>query len=716
MPSSLFRVKYGLDVNGDIIITGNVDGVDVSAFKTDYDNHGHTFSEITNKNLADMDEKNYSSLVGKPTSLNNISTTEYSKLNGIENNADVTDSTNVNAAGAVMESDYNANTILVAVADNTPLPLIIGASTIVGRTGAGEIAALSAAEVRTIINVESGADVTDSSSVNAAGAVMETDFDAGTFLYASSDNTPTPQTAAQVRSILNVADGANAYIHPNHTGEVTSTNDGATVVSNNVIDANNLMGDSAALGDGINGYALVAGTVANRFAWHGFGAAADKGVVTSIDTSASLPTSNAVKTYVDNVISGLGNVLPPVADLTALKVLVVSTDMSDKDMILVESLGLYRYDEQATDTANDNTIIQPTAGGGRWFKISSTINEHANLDGIDKWGGISGNTYHVPNIDSNTAHFLRGDGTWATPPGTYTHPNHSGDVTSTGDGNTVIGNDKVTNAKLANMSNYTIKGRYTASTGDPEDLTATQVRTIINVADGANNYSHPTQSGISIDTANAEVLDILTVNTLGHVTAASKRTMTLANLGYTGATNANYYTHPNHSGDVTSVADGATTIVNGKITESKLQSVGGGTLSGGSSGKVLQWDTGGTFKWGTAADPVVVAYTYGDSNSFRSTSIGTSTTVINSFAKAASRSAEWLLSVNDIINSRYETLKIFVVHDGTNVYYNEFGNVSTSISPNVTFTVAVNGANIELSALGTSTNNTITGICNLIDT
>jgi hypothetical protein len=48
-----------------------------------------------------------------------------------------------------------------------------------------------------------------------------------------------------------------------------------------------------------------------------------------------------------------------------------------------------------------------------------------------------------------------------------------------------LGDDIVTNAKLANMATSTIKGRVTGSTGDPEDLTATQVRTLLNVADGA---------------------------------------------------------------------------------------------------------------------------------------------------------------------------------------------------------------------------------------
>ena len=77
----------------------------------------------------------------------------------------------------------------------------------------------------------------------------------------------------------------------------------------------------------------------------------------------------------------------------------------------------------------------------------------------------------------------------------YSHPNHTGDVTSTGDGATVIGANKVTNGMLAQVATGTIKGRLTASTGNVEDLTAANVRSIINVADGANNYSHPTGDG-----------------------------------------------------------------------------------------------------------------------------------------------------------------------------------------------------------------------------
>ena len=52
----------------------------------------------------------------------------------------------------------------------------------------------------------------------------------------------------------------------------------------------------------------------------------------------------------------------------------------------------------------------------------------------------------------------------------YTHPNHSGDVTSVGDGATTIANDAVTNAKMANMVANSLKGNATADSADPSDI------------------------------------------------------------------------------------------------------------------------------------------------------------------------------------------------------------------------------------------------------
>ena len=92
-------------------------------------------------------------------------------------------------------------------------------------------------------------------------------------------------------------------------------------------------------------------------------------------------------------------------------------------------------------------------------------------------------------------------------------------------------------------------------------------------------YSHPSHPGddAAVDTGaltGAVVISDLdfniTTDTLGHVTDANAsvatRTLTLANLGYTGATNANNYIHPNHTGQVTSTGDGATVVDRSAIT------------------------------------------------------------------------------------------------------------------------------------------------------
>lgn len=81
-----------------------------------------------------------------------------------------------------------------------------------------------------------------------------------------------------------------------------------------------------------------------------------------------------------------------------------------------------------------------------------------------------------------------------------------------------LGDDQVTYAKIQNVSaTNRILGRDSAGAGVIEEITPANLRTMINVADGANNYSHP-----------------------------------------------------NHSGDVTSTGDGATTITAGAVTTAKI--------------------------------------------------------------------------------------------------------------------------------------------------
>ena len=75
---------------------------------------------------------------------------DHSKLDAIEASADVTDATNVAAADAVMEADFNAQTILRAITNDTPTALTVGEQTVVGRITGGNIVALTVAQLITL--------------------------------------------------------------------------------------------------------------------------------------------------------------------------------------------------------------------------------------------------------------------------------------------------------------------------------------------------------------------------------------------------------------------------------------------------------------------------------------------------------------------------------------------------------------------------------------
>lgn len=234
-----------------------------------------------------------------------------------------------------------------------------------------------------------------------------------------------------------------------------------------------------------------------------------------------------MNTAIANAGVGVGSSIhAPVADLAEGKA-VVAVERTDKMIMLIETLGLYRYDSESTVASNDDTVIRSTdiasdATAGRWIKMSSTITDHNNLSG--KQGGTTGEYYHLTNTQVSALHaqetaatigaLINGSGA-ATPNNTdfvatalsggslqkitwtnvkaflktyfdtiynnYAHPNHSGDVTSVADGVQTIAANAVTNAKAAQMATLTIKGNNTGSTANAIDLTISQVKTMLNI-------------------------------------------------------------------------------------------------------------------------------------------------------------------------------------------------------------------------------------------
>ena len=126
---------------------------------------------------------------------------DHSKLDGIEASADVTDATNVTAAGALMDSEVT-NLAQVKAFDNS------------------DYATAAQGTLATNALPKSGGAMTGAITTNST-------FDGR-------------DVATDGTKLDGIAASANNYVHPNHSGEVTSTADGATVIADNVVDEANL--------------------------------------------------------------------------------------------------------------------------------------------------------------------------------------------------------------------------------------------------------------------------------------------------------------------------------------------------------------------------------------------------------------------------------------------------------------------------------------------
>lgn len=182
-----------------------------------------------------------------------------------------------------------------------------------------------------------------------------------------------------------------------------------------------------------------------------------------------------------------------------------------------------------------------------------------------------------------------------------------------------IGNDQVTFDKLQNIGASTLIGNNTNSTAGATALSTSDVRTLINVEDGANNYSHPNHTGDVTSSGDGDTTigdnKVTSAKILNHATDDSKRAVTTnhikdnaitdAKLADHGSEDANRAVGTNHIKDsaVTSakILDG--TIVNADINASaaiagskinmslnELSDVNVGTPGSGQDGQVLAWD------------------------------------------------------------------------------------------------------------------------------
>jgi hypothetical protein len=219
--------------------------------------------------------------------------------------------------------------------------------------------------------------------------------------------------------------------------------------------------------------------------------------------------------------------------------------------------------------AEGTAILSTGEGATKFLRADGDDTSSWQVPTDTTYSNFSGTTAGLVPTSTTTddTKFLRADGTWVVPTDTtYTHPTHPGDDFSV-------------------------------------DTTALTGATVV--------------SDIDIN---------VTTDTLGHVTDAngviSTRTLTLADLGYTGSATANNYTHPNHSGDVVSAADGAMTIQTDAVDIAMLSATGTAsatTFLRGDNTWVVPTDTDTTYSIfaGTTAGLVPTSTTTDDTKFLR---------------------------------------------------------------------------------------------------
>lgn len=129
----------------------------------------------------------------------------------------------------VDKSTYDANSILYATTDNTPVALTVAASTVVGRDSSGGIAALTMTQLKTLLALA----ISDVASLQSAldAKLSLSTYDANSILYATTDNTPAALTV-----------GSSTFVGRKATGDISamSVSEVKTLLALAIADVTNL--------------------------------------------------------------------------------------------------------------------------------------------------------------------------------------------------------------------------------------------------------------------------------------------------------------------------------------------------------------------------------------------------------------------------------------------------------------------------------------------
>lgn len=421
-----------------------------------------TNNDLLVNDTIDIQNNPYTTGMSSPTAatpigyLNSTSFTAAlrAKLDGIEALADVTDAENVNTAGAVMESDFtNSDSIMVANTSGVPVNLQLGTSTMLGNTS-GTVKAMTPAQIRTLINVENGADVTDATNVDSAGALMHTDISSSGLICRTTSGSYTVYTAP-TSTVVGRTDTQTltnkTLTSPkiNSTTVITATGAQINFMATTGLEAGDFrkLADITASSSELNIMDGVTAGSSEINVLDGFsGATSDLNILASLTASAAelnildgctatyeqlnfTATTGLVSgdfrkladvTASANEINTLTGFTGATSDLNLLPSITASAaeiNVLDGITSNVNELNLLDGITNIVTTIENSDVKLPTAGAVLDYVAATKIDDLVHGD--DNTDCDATTTYHglLPKLSGSSTVYLDGDGNWSTPVG-----------------------------------------------------------------------------------------------------------------------------------------------------------------------------------------------------------------------------------------------------------------------------------------------------------
>ena len=455
---------------------------------------------------------------------------------------------------------------------------------VVGLTGS-----VSKSGLLSALNVEDGADVTDTANVTSAGALMDSEvtnlaqvkaFDSSDYATAAQGTTANAalpkaggamtgaittnstfdgrdvatdgskldgieagatadQTNAEIRAAVEAATDSNVFTDADHT-KLNGIEASADVTDTaNVTSAGALM-DSEVDAD-IKTLSLPANTTISAYGKtlvddaSASAARTTLGLGTAATTAASAYATAAQGTKADAALPKAGGAMTgAITTNSTFDGRDVATDGTKLDTIATNANN-YSFPYTVSAAASNSTVVQRNSSG---YIFANFLNTTANdvTSGVTKVMVETGNDSYIRHGSAAAVRSFLNVADGAT---------------------NVTNNNQITNG-----------AGYTTNVGDITGVTAgsgisgggTSGTVTVSHADTSSQASLTALTG-------AAVVSDIDLDTYGHVTNLATRNITLANLGYTGATNANYITNNNqltngagyttNTGDITGVTAGS---------------------------------------------------------------------------------------------------------------------------------------------------------------